>query len=183
MNRIRVLLLPLLLLAAPGALPGQQGGLLDPRQVPPEAHELLAELQQVQARLQPIHQEALRHPELQAAQADLTARIAAAMAEVDPSTAERMARMQTLIDEGKAAEAAQDEVALAEIAVEARRVEQQLQAAQLAAIQRPEIAPRIEAFQAKLMKRMLEVDAEAADLIARAQELDARLAALLGQGG
>lgn len=183
LNHIRAVLLSLVLVAAAAALAGQQNGAFDPAQVPPEAQELLVELQQLQARLQPIHQEALRHPELQAARAELTAKIGAAMTEADPSTPERMARLQTLIDRGKAAEAAQDEAALNEIAAEAREIEQRLQAAQLAAIQRPDIAPGIEAFQEKLMERMLEVDPEAAALIERARELDARLAAVLGQGG
>lgn len=183
MNRIRAVLLPLLLILAPAALSAQQDEPFDPARVPLEAQALFTELQQVQARLQPIHQEALRHPELQAAQAELTARIGAAMIELDPSTGERMARLQTLIDRGKTAEAAEDEAALNEIAAEARQIQEHLQAAQLAAIRRPDIAPGVEAFQAKLMERMVEVDPEAAALIQRAQELDARLAAVLGQGG
>lgn len=183
MKSIRAVLLSLLLVGIPAAVAAQQQGTFDPAQVPPEAQALFTELQQVQAKLQPIHQEALRHPELQAAQAELTAKIGAAMTQADPSTPERMARLQALIEQGQAAEAAEDEAALKEIAAEAREIQQRLQAAQMAAIQRPEIAPGIEAFQAKLMERMLEVDPEAAALIGRAQELDARLAAVLGQGG
>ena len=183
MKSIGAVLLSLLLVGVPAAVAAQQQGAFDPAQVPAEAQELWAELQQVQAKLQPIHQEALRHPELQAAQAELAARIGAAMTEADPSTPERMARLQALIDQGRAAEAAEDEAALTEIATEAREIQERLQAAQRAAIQRPAIAPGVEAFQAMLMKRMLEVDPEAATLIERAQELDARLAAVLGQGG
>ena len=183
MNRVRAVLLPVLLLVSPAALAAQQDGAFDPARVPPEAQALFMELQQVQARLQPIHEEALRHPELQAAQAELTARIGAAMTKADPSTAERMARLQALIDRGKAAEAAGEEAALKEIAAEARQIQEHLQAAQLEAIRRPDIAPELEAFQAKLMERMVEVDPEAAALIERAQELDARLSAVLGQGG
>ena len=182
-NRSRALLLSLLLVGVPAAVAAQQEGTFDPAQVPPEAQALFTELQRVQAKLQPIHQEALRHPELQAAQAELTAKIGAAMTQADPATPERMARLQTLIEHGQAAEAAQDEAALKAIAAEAREIQERLQAAQLAAIQGPEIAPDLEAFKAKLVERMMEVDPEAATLIERAQALDARLAALLGQGG
>lgn len=170
-------------LVAPAALSAQEQDAAAPPQLPPEAQEMIAELQQVQATLQPIQEQALQHPEIQAAQQELGAEIRAAMAEVDPSTPERMAHFEELIERGQAAQAAQDDAALTEIAAEAQEVQAELRAAEAAAIQRPEIAPRLEAFQAKLLERMIEVDPQAESLLERARELDAALSALLGQGG
>lgn len=181
MRLIRTVLL-FVFLGIPAGLMAQQGEVA-PAQLPAEAQELIAELQQIQSALQPIHEQALQHPEIQAAQQELGADIRTAMTEVDPATPERMARLQELIEQGQAAQAAQDEAKLSEIAGEARAVQERLQAAEAAAVQRPEIAPRLEDFQARLLERMLEVDPEAESLLERAQELDARLSALLGQGG
>lgn len=181
MRLIRIVLL-FVFLGIPAGLMAQQREAAAP-QLPAEAQGLIVELQEVQSALQPIHEQALQHPEIQAAQQELGADIRAAMAEVDPATPERMARLQELIEQGQAAQAAEDEAKLNEIAGEARAVQERLQAAEAAAVQRPEIAPRLEEFQTRLLERMLEVDPEAESLLERAQELDARLSALLGQGG
>lgn len=180
---VRTTFLSLLLLAAPLGLFAQQQGAVDPAQLPPEAQELIGELQQLQARLQPIQQQALQDPEIQAAQQALGAEIQEAMVEVDPETPEKMERLQELMVQAQAAQAEEESAAMTEIVSEARALEQQLQAAQAAAIQSPELAPRVEAFQDRLLERMVEVDPEAEALLDRAQELNARLAAVLGQGG
>lgn len=177
---IRTILLALLFVVAPAGLVAQQQGAMDPAQLPPEAQELIVELQQLQVKLQPIQQEAMQDPEIQAAQQALGVEIQAAMVEVDPQTPERIERLQELMGEAQAAQAAQDEAAMAQLVAEGRELEQQLQATQAAAIQDPEIAPRVEAFEARLLERMLEVDPEAGSLIERAKELDARLGEFLG---
>lgn len=182
-NLIRTTLLAALFVVAPAGLEAQQQGPIDPAQLPPEAQELIAELQQIQTTLQPIQQEAMQDPEIQASQQALGEEIQAVMTEVDPQTPERMARLQELMGRAQAAQAAQDEAAMAEIVTEARGLEQELQAAQQQAIQSPEIAPQVEAFEAKLLARMMEVDPEAETLIERAKELDEKLGAFLGQGG
>lgn len=180
---VRATFLSLLFLAAPLGLFAQQQGTIDPAQIPPEAQELIGELQQLQTRLQPIQQEALQDPEIQAAQQALGAEIQEAMAEADPSTPEKMQRLQELMVQAQAAQAEQDAAAMNEIVTEARALEQELQAAQAAAIESPELAPRVEAFEDRLLERMVEVDPEAESLLDRVQELNARLAAALGQGG
>lgn len=173
---IRTIFLSLLFVVAPAGLVAQQQGAIDPAQLPPEAQELIAELQQLQVRLQPIQQEAMQDPEIQAAQQALGAEIQSVMVELDPETPERIERLRELMGEAQAAQAAQDQAAMAELVAEGRALEQELQAAQAEAIQTPEIAPRVEAFEARLLERMLEVDPQAGSLIERARELDARLA-------
>lgn len=179
---IRSILFALLFVAAPAGLVAQQQGAIDPAQLPPEAQELITEIQQLQEQLQPIQEEAFQDPEIQAAQQALGAEIQEAMVEVDPATPQRMERLQELMVQAQAAQAAQDQEAMTEIVTEARGLEQELQAAQAAVLQSSEIAPQVEAFEAKLLERMIEVDPEAESMIERAQELDARLAAFLGQG-
>lgn len=183
MSFIRTVLFSALFVIAPAGLVAQQQGGIDPTQLPPEAQEMIAELQEVQAALQPIHQQAMQDPEVQALQQSLSADIRDKMTELAPSTPDRMARLQALMQQGQAAQAEQDQAALAEIATEARAIEQELQAAQVEALQSPEIAPRVEAFEAELLEKMQEIDPETDALIERAQELDAKLAAMLGQGG
>jgi len=151
--------------------------------MPPEAEELIVELQQVQMELEPIQQQALSDPDLQAAGEALAAVVQDAMEDVDPSTPERMDRLQTLMTEAEAAQTDQDEARMREIVTEARQIEQQLQTVQAQAVQRPEIAARVEEFQDRLQAKMIEVDPEAEPLMERARELNERLAALLASQG
>lgn len=183
MSFIRTVLFSALFAIAPAGLVAQQQGGIDPTQLPPEAQEMIAELQEVQAALQPIHQQAIQDPEVQALQQSLSADIRDKMTELAPSTPDRMARLQALMQQGQAAQAEQDQAALAEIATEARAIEQELQATQVEALQSPEIAPRVAAFEAELLEKMQEIDPQTDALIERAEELDAELAAMLGQGG
>lgn len=164
---------------APTGLVAQQEGAIDPSQLPPEAQALIAEMQELQSELQPIQQEAMQDPEIQAAQRDLGARIQTAMVEADPATPARLERLEELMAEAQAARAAQDQAAMTEIVTEARGLEQQLQAAQAAVIQSPEIAPQVEAFEARLLERMTEIDPDAGAMIERARELDAKLGEFL----
>lgn len=182
MTLIRATFLSLLFAMVPLGLFAQQQDAIDPEQLPPEAQELITELQQLQAQLQPIQQQVLQDPEIQTAQQTLAADIQEAMAEMDPSTPERLERLQELMTQAQAAQEEQDATAMGEIVAEARALEEQLQAAQAAAIESPEIAPRVEEFEARILEKMVEVDPEAESMIERAQELDAKLAAVLGQG-
>lgn len=156
----------------------QQG--VDPADLPPEAQEIMVELRQIQTQLEPIQQQALQDPELQTEQQDLGQRIQTAMVEVDPATPEHMARLQELVTEAQAAQAEQDAEAVNEIMTEAQGLQERLQEAQSVALERPEIAPRLEAFQERLQSKMVEIDPESEPLITRAQELDERLAEIIG---
>lgn len=174
---------PLVLALVPAGLVGQEEGERSSPELPPEAMQLIAELQQVQAELEPIQQEALTDPALQAAGEALAADVQEAMTDVDPETPERMERLQALMGEAQAAQAEQDADRMSEIVMEARGIEERLQAVQAQAVQRPEIATRIEEFQGRLEARMIEVDPDAGPLLERARDLNQRLAALLTPRG
>jgi chromosome segregation ATPase len=173
----RVAVAALVAVLAPAAASAQQG---DPTQLPPEAQELIAELQQLQAQIQPIQQQALQDPEIQAAQEKLGEDVQAAMAEEDPAVPEHIERLETVIASAQAAQAEEDEARMAELVAEAQQIEQRLQAAQTKALELPEIAPRVEAFQKQLQAKMVEVEPESESLLERFEELNDRLAVLMG---
>ncbi|MEX2610748.1 MAG: hypothetical protein WEA24_12435 [Gemmatimonadota bacterium] len=170
----------LVALMAPAAVSAQGGGMDPTQQLPPEAQELIAELQQLQAQIQPIQQQALADPEIQAAQEKLGADVQEAMAEQDPEVPQHIERLETLIAGAQAAQAEQDQTRMAELVAEAQQIEQRLQAAQTEALELPEIAPRVEAFQQQLKDKMVEVDPESETLLKRFEELNERLAVLMG---
>lgn len=166
-----------LALLAPAALAAQQ------QPLPPEAQALVVEMQELQAQLGPIQQQALSDAGLQAAQQELGEKVRAAMAEADPEMPARMERLTALQAEALEARAAQDQERMAAIVTEAQQIEQSLQAAQQQAIERPELDADIEAFQASLERKMVELDPDAAPLLERMREIDAELRALLQPAG
>lgn len=161
----------------PAAASAQQA---DPTQLPPEAQELIAELQQLQAQIQPIQQQALQDSAIQAVQEQLGKDVQAAMAEQDPEVPAHIERLEEVIVSAQAAQAAADEARMAALVAEARQIEQRLQEAQMKALELPEIAPRVEAFQKQLQAKMVEVEPEAESLLERFEELNDRLAVLIG---
>jgi hypothetical protein len=180
-NLTRCLVTSIALALAPVALNAQQPGALDPSQLPPEAQEVLAEMEQVQAEIEPIQRQALADPELQAEQAALGAQIQTVMTELNPAVPQQMERLQELSAEAESAQSEQDQARIEEILTEARGIEIELQEAQTQAVQRPDVAPRVQAFQEKIQAKMVEVDPAADDLIQRMGELENRLMALLVQ--
>jgi hypothetical protein len=181
-NQIKRSLIPLFIfMVVPIALAAQQPDPAVPPQLPAEAQELITEIQQIQAQLQPIQMEALQDSELMSAQEAFGARIQAAMIEMEPATTERLARLEALAAEAQAAEASQDEEKFGQIMVEGQQLEQQLQATQEQALQQPEVAAELDTLQTALVRKIIEVDPSAEQLLERLDELDTRLAMLLGQ--
>ena len=88
---------------------------------------------------------------------------------------------QQTLDQANAG-AAQAQQALNDVAQGALNAAQDaVQQAQQQALQRPEIAPRIEAFQEKIEARMLAVNPEAGALMERLGELQTQLMAMMVQ--
>lgn len=169
------------LLIAPAALSAQQASesAQPSQQLPPEAQEVLLEMQQISERLGPIQQQALQDPEVQSAGEALTARIQEAMVEVDPTTPRNLERLESLMSEAQAAQQANDEDAFIRVVQEAQQIQASLEAAEAEAIQRPALVADIESFQDRVQAKMMEFDPEAGQLLERFEELDHRLALLL----
>lgn len=167
-------------LFVPAVVSAQQG--VPGVQLPAEAEGLIAEMEQIQAQLQPIQLQVMQDPEVQSAQESLGEQVEAAMAQIDPTTPQRIERLQSLASEAQAAQQAQDEQKMTEIITEAQQIEQQLQATQAAALESPGLAAEIDRFQTQVQAKMMEIDPQTESLIDRFEELDRQLTALLRQG-
>lgn len=141
------------------------------------------EMQDLDGRLQALQQQALADSALDAQQAELGERIRAAMMEADPTLEGSMARVDELQLEAAAADERADTIRLEQIGEEVRRIESQFFNAQRRALTIPEISAELEAFQARVEARIVELEPRAPEMIARFVELRERLAAALQGGG
>lgn len=140
---------------------------------------MFAEFSTLETRLQEIQAQALEDPALLEAQQELGNEIHAAMEDIDPSLPQRIERMEELEARAAAARESGDEATLLALAEEAQQIQQSFAAAQAQAMQQPEIAERVAAFQSRLQARMSEIDPEADRLIERMEELEQRLMAAM----
>jgi hypothetical protein len=150
-----------------------------PMPVPAEAQQLIMEMQQIQNQLRPMQQEALRDPELQVAGDSLGARIREAMEEVEPATPDLIERLSELMEELETAQAAQDQERFERAIDEAQEIDQILQLAQAQAIELPDVSARVEAYEARVHRKMISDNPSAEGLLVRLDELSIELAALM----
>lgn len=170
----RLILIAVAALAAPGALQAQAPAV--PENVPPEIAGWLAEIQELHIQLTTLQEKALQDPALAAQRDSLGNHIRVAMESIDPSLPESMERIEAMEAQAAAAEAASDDAKLTELRAEAQQIEQQFLSVQQRALQQPELAAEISAFQSALEARILETDPEAPRLLERFQELEQKLA-------
>jgi hypothetical protein len=172
-NAARSVLLGLAFLAAPAALSAQEPAA---PALPPEANAWLAEIQQIHVQLSELQAKALEDPELAARRDSLGTHIRVAMETIDPSLSQSMSRIEEMEQQAAAAEAQSDQAKLTQLRAEAKRIEQQFLSAQEQALQRPELAAEVSAFQTLLEERILATSPDAPRLLARFQELEEKLA-------
>lgn len=134
------------------------------------------EREELHTRLQEIQDRALRDPSIAAGQAELGARIKEAMERADPTFARDLARMDSMEAEAAAAQQQRDSARLRQLGGEALQMERRFALAQERALQQPEIAAGVAAFQRNLERRMAALDPEADQLITRLRALEARIA-------
>lgn len=157
----------LALMALPAALAAQEAPAAPEQQVPART-----EAQQIQARLQEIQARALQDPALQAAQDSIGTEMTATMERVDPTFKAQAGRAEALKAEVAAAQQAGDNAKLNQLAAEAEQLQQGFATARQRAMQDPQMAERIQAFQQRIVARMVEVEPETQALLARLQELN-----------
>jgi hypothetical protein len=179
------LLASLALALAPAALaaqePTQQPAEL-PAQLPPEVQEWVMEMQQIQAALASVQERALSEdPALQEEQEQLSAAVQEAMIEIDPTIPQQAERMEALFEEAQAAQAAEDGDRIVAISAEAQEIQERFRHAQNEALQHPDIAPRLDAFQSRLQERMVEIDPDVEGRLERLDELERQVVAALQQ--
>jgi chromosome segregation ATPase len=180
----RLLFLALFGAMVPAALVAQQttpsasqerAGAPDQEQV----QSWLSELQQLHLKLERIQASAAQDPQLQSAQVALGNQIREAMEKVDPQLPSQLERVEQLEAEAGRAQQAGDEAKLQQLAQEAEAIQIRFLEARNQVFQQPEMAARLEAFQARMESKMAEVDPEAPQLIKRFQELEEKLAKAL----
>jgi chromosome segregation ATPase len=175
--------IPVALLAlamTPGVLTSQdpapaQSGL------PQEVQELVMEMQQIEAELAPVQEQALQDAELQEEQQRVSTAVQTTMLQLDPSLPERTERFGQLQEEARAAQESGDVQRIAELSAEAQEIQQHLGNVQAEAMQNPEVAPQLESFQSRLMARMIEIQPETEQWIQRLEELQQQVESALLQ--
>lgn len=146
------------------------------QQMSDSTRALLQELQQVQQKLSQIRQKALQqNGDLRQRRDTIQKIVQDAMREEDPQLDERMGRLDSMRAEMQAARQSQDTQKMRKLMMEARGVQQKIQAAQAAALQREDVAKEVDSFETDLIAEMKKVDPEAAKLLARADEIVAEL--------
>jgi DNA repair exonuclease SbcCD ATPase subunit len=164
-------------LAVPGYGNAQQPA--PPQQASPNAAELqgwIAELQQIGTRLEQIQETALQDARLRADHEQLGADIRTAMQTIDPGLAASVERARTLQAEALAAQERGDAPRLEQLAEEAEAIRERFRTVQEQALAQPELAARVDSFQARVEKKMLEVDPDAQKLIQRFKALEQQIA-------
>lgn len=138
---------------------------------PAQVQAWRAELQTIEMQLSAAQREALEDETLAAEQAEVTEAVRGAMIAADPGIEAQLTRLGELVTQARAAQAAGDAERIASLTVEAQELQPVVAAAQARALQVPEIAARVEAFQGRLHARMAEIDPEAQGLLTRRDEL------------
>jgi hypothetical protein len=167
-------------LAAVVAVPSAGWAQQESGQPSPEVQQLLVERQQLQIRLAEIQDEALEDEALQGQQDAVSNAVRNAMIEADPSMAQKLDRLEAMMQEARAAQASGDMERITALTAEAQTLQPEIRQAQAAALARPEIEEQVDAFQLALRTRMSEIDAEAPALMERLEAVELRLQAQLG---
>lgn len=134
-----------------------------------------AELQQIGARLQAAHARAMQDPALRARQEALARDFRAAVLRVDPGLAGVEGRARTMEAEARRAQQAGDQASFMKLMEEARQIEIRIMNAQKKLLEDPAFAGRVRAFETELRKKMVEVEPQTPQLIARAELLQGKL--------
>lgn len=137
----------------------------------------MAEFRQIQQQLSALQQQAMQDSALRQRMQRVRALLEQTMREMNPQTARRLDRMDSLSDEFRSARTEGDTARLQQLMQQLRRLERGLQSAQSEAMQKEEVAAAIDTFQQKLQARMEELG-PADSLRSRAESLRAEM-----QGG
>jgi chromosome segregation ATPase len=167
---LRTGLFTALLAAAPAYLGAQEAPEAPAPEAPAAAEPAPepTEAQRIQAQIESIQQRAMQNPEVQAALAQMNATLEA----VDPEYRELTARGVLIREEIAAAQAAQDNDRLRELAEEVPELNTRLQAARARASAHPDAVEKTNEFRTKLFETMMAIDPETQNLVNRLAELN-----------
>lgn len=181
MSILRALSIALFIAAVPIVLLAQQSPVAS-ESTEQEVEAMFLEFQRLHMRLEELQDEALRDPGISAAQEALGQEIQQAMENRDPTMREQMARAMALETEAQAAQRSGDTDHLDVLIAEAQSIQDRFIAIQQEVVTEAAMAQKIMAFQNRLETKMMELNPEARELIARFRELEAELQTML-EGG
>jgi hypothetical protein len=168
-------------LMVPAALGAQAGRPVNARATAPSASAAanaqawMAELQQIQARLQAAHNRVMEDAQLRNAQEALFHDVKVAMQRSDPGLDALARRVESMQAEAAAAVQRGDQARLQQLNADLVPIQQRFMRAQQQVMQQPAIQQRAAALEQRLHARMLQVEPETDRLLARGRELQTRL--------
>jgi len=146
------------------------------------ARAWMAELQQIQGRLQAAHNRVMQDAQLRGEQEALFRDVKAALQRADPGLDALARRVESM--QAEAADAVQrgDRARVQQLNAELVPIQQRFMRAQQAVMRQPAIAQRSAALEQRLHARMLQMEPETDRLLARGRELQGRLMQAAGGG-
>lgn len=175
------LLCALATVSTPMAASAQQP--TQPAEPTPQVQEWLAEMNQLQQELAPLHQKAMQDAALQQEQEKVSTAVREAMIAADPANSQRLDRLEQLETEAQAAQASGDSAKIVALASEAQKLGPPLKAAQDQAMQKPEVEAQVQQFEDRLFAKMVEMDPSAKARLDRLDELGRKVREAMGRGG
>lgn len=128
-------------------------------------------LQVVTSKISAIQKRALADPEIQAANREITTLIGATALRIDPGYAQYATRANTLKAEVAAAQAAQDNDKLWQLADEAKQLQTKISTAQELARQDAAVQKKLEEYKTKLFSKMVQLEPTVQDLVKELETL------------
>jgi hypothetical protein len=130
-----------------------------------------AEIAQLQQKIGQLQQQALADPSLKAATDSFNAVVSAAMGRVDPQAPAKIARAQAIPTEVAAARTANDNAKLNQLATEANDLQTYFTQLRPRAMQDPAVQTARQAYLARVLARMKEIDPNTQQYVDRLTEL------------
>jgi hypothetical protein len=171
-------------LTLPAALQAQRARPVDARANLPassaegSARAMFVELQQIQARLQVVHNRVMQDAGLRGQQEAFMRDVKTAMLRVDPGLDALATRVEGMRDQAEAAQRGGDRAQLQRLNGELVTIQQRFMRAQQQVMRQPAMMQRAQQLEQTLHSRMLQVEPETDRLLARGRTLQARLVAM-----
>jgi predicted nucleic acid-binding Zn-ribbon protein len=169
----------------PFALAAQQARPATARTPAPTASDQVrawySELQQISVRLQGAHARALEDQQLRTQQAAFMRMVKEEMDRADPALAGLAERVQRLEGEARAAAERGDQARLQALEREFAQIQARFINVETAVLQLPAVASAAQAYEQALRRRMVTVEPQVDQLLARTRELQGLLQRALGQ--
>lgn len=138
------------------------------------------ELQQLQARIGQLQQQAMADPSLKAAQDSFNAVVNAAMGRVDPAAPAKLARAAQIPADITAARAANDNARLNQLAQESNELQTYFNTIRPRAMQDPAVVTARQAFLVRVLDKMKQIDPNTQQYVDRMTALQQGGAATAG---